>query len=144
MLLWTQSANSPVSKETGIINRRWQAICFCLEKHSLEQKLGSIFSAATAHEANSLPMGAHEYVVLSQEANSLCKQFASEWSVDLDSLRARTPGLLRLDALATPKQLLNYSRFAWFGVFGVPVVLFIIGALAGSVSLGFHLTGGGR
>lgn len=144
MLLWSQSANSPVSGETGIINRRWQAICFCLEKHSLEQKLGSIFSAAAGHESNSLPVGAHEYQVLSDEAKSLCEDFANQWGVDIDGLRAKIPALSKLEALATPKQLLNYSRLAWFGVFGVPLVMFIIGALAGLVSLGFHLTQGGR
>jgi len=142
MLLWTQSAKSPVSKETGIINRRWQAICFCLEKHSLEQKLGSIFSAVAAHESNALPVGAHEYQVLSDEANSLCEAFANEWNQDLDGLRAKIPGLSKLDSLSTPKQLVGYRTFVWFGVFGLPLALFIIGALAGLVSLGYRLTGG--
>jgi len=144
MLLWTQSANSPVSSETGIINRKWQTICFCLDKHSLEQRLGSIFRAAAAHESNSLPVGAHEYQVLSDEANSLCETFANEWSQDINSFRAKIPGLAKLDALSTPKQLVNYRRLAWLGIVGFPLVLFIIGALAGLVSLGFHLTGGGR
>ena len=144
MLLWTQSARSPVSSETGIINRRWEAICFCLEKHSFENKLQSILSAASGHESNSLPGGAHEYQVLSKEANALCKTFASQWGVDLDSLRAMIPGLSRLESLAASRQLMNYGRLAWFGVFGVPLLLFIIGALAGLISLGFHLTGGGR
>lgn len=144
MLLWTQSANSPVSKETGIINRRWQAICFCLEKHSLEQKLGSIFSAAAVHESNALPVGAHEYQVLLDEASSLCEAFANEWNQDIDTLRAKIPGFAKLDALSTPKELVNYRRLAWLGVVGFPLALFIIGALAGLVSLGFHLTGGGR
>jgi hypothetical protein len=142
MLLWTQSANSLASKEAGIINRRWKSICFCLEKHSLEQKLGSIFSTATAHEENSLPVGAHEYQVLSDEANSLCEEFANQWGLDIDGVRARIPGLSKLKARAVPKQVMDYARLAWFGVLGVPLVLFIIGALAGLVGLGFHLTGG--
>lgn len=144
MLLWTQSAERPVSNETGIINRKWQSICFCLEKHSLEQKLGSIFSAAGGHESNSLPVGAHEYQVLSDEAKSLCEDFAERWELDTDALRAKIPGLSKLEALSTPKQLMNYGRLAWFGVFGIPVVLFIIGVLAGLVSLGFHVIAGGR
>jgi|GEM_PF-5510636 hypothetical protein len=144
MLLWTQSANSPASKETGIINRRWQTICFCLEKHSLEQKLGSIFSAASAHESNALPVGAHEYQVLSDEATSLCEAFANEWNQDIDSLRAKIPGLAKLDALSTPKQLTKLSRVAWVGMLGAPIALFIIGVLTGLVSLGFHLVAGGR
>lgn len=142
MLLWTQSANAPVSSETGIINRRWQAICFCLEKHSLEQKLGSIFNAAAAHESNSLPVGAHEYQVLSDEANSLCEEFANQWDLEIDGLRAKIPGLSKLNALSTPKQLVNYGRLVWLAVFGLPVALFIIGGLAGLVSLGFHTIGG--
>ncbi len=142
MLLWSQSANPAVSSEAGIINRRWEAICFCLEKHSFEKKLQSILSAAAGHESNSLPVGAHEYQVLSEEGNSLCEEFADRWELDIDSLRAKIPGLSKLEALSTPKQLMNYGRLAWFGVFGIPVVLFIIGALAGLVSLGFHIVGG--
>ena len=142
MLLWTQSAQSPVSSETGIIDRRWEAICFCLEKHTFEKKLQSILSAAAGHESNSLPVGAHEYQVLSDEANSLCEAFASQWNLDIDGLRAKIPGLSKLETLSTPKQLVDYSRLAWFGVFGVPLALFVIGALAGLVSVGFHLVGG--
>ena len=141
-MLWTPSANSLASKEAGIINRGWQTIRFCLEKHSLEQKLGSIFTAAAAHESNSLPVGAHEYQVLSHEANSICEAFANQWNLDIDGLRAKIPGLSKLEALSTPKQLVDYSRLAWFGVFGLPLALFIIGALAGLVSLGFHTIGG--
>jgi len=144
MLLWTQSANSPFSKETGNINRRWQAICFYLEKRSLEQKLRSIFHAAAAHESNALPVGAHEYEVLSDEATSLCEAFANAWNQDIDSLRAKIPGLAKLDALAAPNQLVNYRRVAWLGVVGIPLVLFVLGAWAGLVSLGFHLVAGGR
>ena len=142
MLLWTQSAHTPVSRETGIINRRWEAICFCLGKHSFEKRLQSILAAADGHESNSLPVGAYEYQVLSDEANSLCKEFANEWSQDIDKLRAKIPGLSRLDALSTPKQMMNYRTIAWLGVVGIPVVLFILGALAGLVSLGFHTMGG--
>jgi|SRR5215472_5725492 len=142
MLLWTQSAQSPVSSETGIINRRWEAICFCLEKHSFEKKLQSILTAAAGHESNSLPVGAYEYQVLSDEANSLCKKFATEWSQDIDSLRAKIPGLSRLEALSASKQMMNYRTLAWLGVVGIPVGLFIVGVLAGLVSLGFHIAGG--
>jgi hypothetical protein len=144
MLLWTQSANTPVSRETGILNRKWKSICFCLEKYSFEQKLQSILSAAAGHESNSLPVGANEYQVLSDEATLLCEQFADRWELDIASLRAKIPGLSKLETLSTPKQLMNYGRFAWFALVGVPVSLFIIGALAGLVGLGFHLTAGGR
>jgi hypothetical protein len=142
MLLWMKSANTPVSRETGILNRNWESICFCLEKHSFEQKLQSIFVAAAGHESNSLPVGAPEYQVLSDEATLLCEQFADRWELDIDSLRAKIPGLSKLENLSTQKQLMNYRRFAWFVVAGVPVGLFIIGVLAGLVSLGFHLVGG--
>ena len=142
MLLWTKSANTPVSREAGIRNRKWESICFCLEKNSFEQKLQSILNAAVAHESNSLPVGAHEYQVLSDEATLLCEQFADRWELDIDSLSAKIPGLAKLEVLSTPRQLTNYGRLTWFGVVGVPVGLFIIGALAGLVSLGFHLVGG--
>jgi hypothetical protein len=138
MLIWSQSAHTPASAEAGIIKRRWQMICFCLDKYALEQKLGSIFSAASAHESNALPLGALEYEVLSDEANSLCEAFADQWHLDIDALRAKIPGLSKLESLSTPKRLVDYSRLVWFGVFGLPLALFIIGALAGLVSLGFH------
>lgn len=142
MLLWSQSANPAVSSETGILNRKWESICFCLEKHSFEKKLQSILSTAAGHESNSLPVGAPEYQVLSDEATLLCEQFTDRWGLDIESLRAKIPGLSKLENLSTPKQLMNFGRLAWFVVVGVPVGLFIMGALAGLVSLGFHLVGG--
>lgn len=142
MLPCTQSANTPVSSETGIINRKWQAICFYLEKHRVEQQIESILRAAAGHESNSLPVGSDEYQVLSDEATVLCEEFADRWGLDTNSLRAKIPALSKLDALSRAKQPMNLSRVAWVGVVAIPLALFIIGALAGLVSLGFHLAGG--
>jgi hypothetical protein len=142
MLLWTQSANTPVSRETGILNRKWETICFCLEKHSFEQKLESILRAAAGHESNSLPVGAHEYQVLFDEADSLCTQFADRWGLDVDALKAKIAGVSKLEGLATPRAVTNYARLASFGLIAIPALLFLMGALAGLVSLGFHLVGG--
>jgi hypothetical protein len=144
MLLRMKSAHSPVSSETGNFNRRCQAIRFTLEKYSFEKNLQSILNAAAGHESNSLPVGAHEYQVLSNEAISLCEAFANKWSLDIDTLKAKLPALSRLGALSTRKESVNYRTLVWLAMVATPVVLFIIGTLAGLVGLGFHLVQGGR
>jgi hypothetical protein len=142
MLQLTQSTDNPPSKDGGILNHHWRTIRFAFAKRSFESQLEGILRAAAGHESNSLAVGACEYQVLADEADLLCAEFADQWGLNLDSLRARIPGLSRLEALSTPKQLMNYGRLAWFGVVGIPVVLLVIGGLAGLVSLGFHLVGG--
>ena len=137
-----QSTENSSSKDGGILNHKWRTIRFALAKRSFESQLAGILKAAAGHESNSLAVGAWEYQVLADEADSLCAEFAAEWGLDLDSLRARVPGLSRLETLSTPKQLMNFSRVAWLGIIGVPIGLFMIGALAGLVSLAFRLVGG--
>jgi hypothetical protein len=138
----TRSANTPTSMETGLFTRKWKAIRFFFEKRTFESKLEGILRAAFGHEGNSLPAGDRSYRLLNAEANSLCTEFAESWDLESERLRTRIPGLSRLERLATPKQLMNCGRFAWLGVLCVPLALFVIGALAGLVSLGFHLVGG--
>jgi hypothetical protein len=144
MLQLTQSTESPSSEDGGILNRSWRTIRFTLARRSFESQLEGILKASAAHQSNSLAVGAYEYQVLADEADSLCERFADQWSLDLDSLRAKIPGLSKLEHLSTPKQLMNYGRLAWFIAVGIPVGLFIMGALVGLVSLGFHFTAGGR
>jgi hypothetical protein len=138
----TQSTNAPVSMETGFLNRKWKSIRFFFAKHAFESKLEGILRAAAGHEGNSLPVGNSQYQLLSTEADSLCMEFADRWDLDVDLLRARIPGLAKLAGLSVPPPTTNYARLACFGMVAVPLTLFLMGAMAGLVSVGFHLVGG--
>ena len=138
----TQSTNAPVSMETGFLNRKWKSILFFFAKRAFESKLEGILRAAAGHEGNSLPVGNSQYQLLSTEADLLCKKFADRWGLDPDLLRARIPGLAKLAGLSVPPPTKNYARFACFGMIAIPLALFLIGAMAGLVSVGFHLVGG--
>jgi hypothetical protein len=138
----TQSTNAPVSMEIGFLNRNWKSIRFFFEKRAFESKLEGILRAAAGHEGNSLPAGEHQYALLNGEADSLCTEFADRWGLDPDLLRARIPGLAKLAGLSVPPPTKNYARLAYFGMIAIPLALFLIGAMAGLVSVGFHLMGG--
>jgi len=138
----TQSAHAPVSMETGFLNRQWKSIRFFFEKRAFESKLEGILRAAAGHEGNSLPPGEHQYQLLNVEADSFCTEFADRWGLDPDLLRARIPGLAKLVGLSVPPPTKNYGRLACFAIVAIPLALFLIGAMAGLVSVGFHLVGG--
>jgi len=138
----TQSTNAPVSMEAGFLNRQWKSILFFFAKRAFESKLGSILTAVAGHEGNSLPGGNSQYQLLSTEADSLCTEFAARWGLDVDLLRARIPGLAKLTGLSVPPPTKDYARLACLGMVAVPLALFLIGAMAGLVSAGFHLVGG--
>ncbi|MGA2859098.1 MAG: hypothetical protein ABSE40_19685 [Candidatus Sulfotelmatobacter sp.] len=138
----TQFTTTPVSMETGFLKRKWKWILFFLEKRAFESKLEGILRAAAGHEGNSSPVGNSHYQLLSTEADSLCTQFADRWGLDVDLLRARIPGLAKLAGLSVPPPTKNYARLACFGMLAIPVALFFTGAMAGLVSVGFHLVGG--
>ena len=138
----TQSTTTPASMETGFLKRKWKWILFFFEKRAFESKLEGILRAAAGHEGNSLPHGEHQYQLLSVEADSLCTEFADRWGLDPDLLRARIPGLAKLAGLSVPPPTTNYARLACFGMLAIPLALFLIGAMAGLVSVGFHLVGG--
>jgi hypothetical protein len=142
MLQLTQSVKTPVSNETGIFNRKWRMIRFVFAKRSFESQLEAILTAAAGHESNSLPAGDYQYEVLCAEADSLCTEFADRWGLDLDVLRARVPGLSKLEGLSTPRATINYARLASFGLVAIPVLLFLMGVAAGLVNVGFHMIGG--
>ena len=138
----TQSTNAPASNETGFLNRKWKMILFFFAKRAFESKLEGILRAAAGHEGNSLPPGNSQYQLLSAEADSLCTEFANRWGLDIDLLKARIAGLAKLERLSVPPQRMDYARLACFGMVAIPLALFLIGAMAGLVSVGFHLVGG--
>ena len=94
----TQSTNTPASSETAFLNRKWKLIRFFFAEHAFESKLEGILGAAAGHEGNSLPSGDRHYQLLSNEADSLCTEFADRWGLDVDLLRARIPGLAKFTA----------------------------------------------
>ncbi len=138
----TKLGSTPVSIETGFLNRKWKSIRFFFEKRAFESQLERILRAAAGHEGNSLPPGEHQYALLNGEADSLCTEFADRWGLDPDLLRARIPGLAKLAGLSVPPPTKNYARLACFGMVAIPLALFLIGAMAGLFSVGFHLAGG--
>lgn len=138
----TQSTHPPVSREAGPLNSKWRKFVFFFHKRVFLSKLESILNAAAGHEGNSLPSGNYQYQVLAARADELCTEFAERWGLDLDLLRARIPGLAKLAGLSVPPLTKNYARLACLAVIAVPLVLFLLGILAGLVSVGFHLVGG--
>jgi len=138
----TQSTNTSASSETGFLNGKWKLILFFFAKRAFESKLESILRAAAGHEGNSLPPGNPQYQLLSTEADSLCTEFANRWGLDIDLLKARIAGLAKLERLSVPAPTRDYFRLACFGLVAIPLALFLIGAMAGLVSVGFHLVGG--
>ena len=84
----------------------------------------------------------YQYQVLSARADSLCTEFADRWGLDVDLLRARIPGLAKLAGLSVPPPTKNYARLACLGMIAIPLALFLLGVMAGLVSVGFHLVGG--
>jgi hypothetical protein len=106
------------------------------------RRIESILNAAAGHESNSLPSGNYQYQVLAARANELCTEFADRWGLDVDLLRARIPGLAKLAGLSLPPPTKNYARLACLGLLAIPLALFLLGIMAGSVSVGFHLVGG--
>jgi len=138
----TQSTRIPVSIETGFLKRKWKSILFFFDKHAFEAKLEGILGAVAGHEGNSLPAGDQQYQLLSTEADSLCTEFANRWGLDVELLKARIAGLSKLERLSAPPQTMNYARLAWLGMLAIPVLCFLVGAVAGLVSVGFHFVGG--
>jgi hypothetical protein len=80
--------------------------------------------------------------VLAARADELCTEFAERWGLDVDLLKARIPGLAKLAGLSVPPPTRNYARIAWLGAITIPLALFLLGIMAGLISLGFHLVGG--
>lgn len=144
MLQLMPSTENSSSMQDGILNAKWMRIRFFFAKRSFEAQLATILRAAAGHEVNQVPSGAQEYQLLCTEADSLCSMFANRWNLDIDNLKARIPGLSKLNSLSTPKAALNYARLTCFGIVAIPVVSFLAGTVAGLMRLGFHLLAGGH
>ena len=143
MLQITQSTNPPASTMgIGRLNNTWRKVAFFFQKRAFVSKLEGILSAAAGHESNSLPAGNYQYQVLNARADELCGEFADRWDQDLDLLKARIPGLAKLAGMSVPPPTRSYGRFVGLGMLAMPLVLFLLGVMAGLVSLGFHLVGG--
>jgi hypothetical protein len=138
----TQFANSPGSPETGLLNRKWKSIRFFFAKRAFESKLEGILRAAAGHEGSSLLAGDSRYQLLNAEADSFCVEFAERWGLDIHLLKARIAGLAKLERLSLPPQPVNYSRLLCLGIVAIPLLCFLMGAVAGLFNLGFHLVGG--
>jgi len=138
----TQTNDNPVSDEIGFLNRKWKLILFFFAKRAFESRLEGVLRSAAGHEGNSLPPGNSQYQLLSAEANSLCSGFADRWGLDIGLLKAKIPGLAKLAGLSTPPPTKNCARLACFAMVAIPVLCFLMGAVAGLISLGFHLVGG--
>jgi hypothetical protein len=143
MMEITQSTNPPASMETGRLNSKWKRILFLFYyKRAFLSKVEGILRAAAGHEGNGLQSGNHEYQVLAARADELCTKFAERWGLDRDLLRARIPGLAKLAGLSVPPPTRDYARLAGLGMLAMPLALFLLGIMAGLISLGFHLVGG--
>jgi len=142
MMEITQSTNPPASMEAGFLNSKWKRILFFFHKRVFLSKLEDILSAAAGHEGNSLSAGNCQYQVLAARADELCTEFAERWGLDVELLKARIPGLAKLAGLSVPPPTRDYARLAGLGMLAMPLALFLLGIMAGLVSLGFHLVGG--
>ena len=142
MLQLTQSTSSPAPIGLGRLNNTWRKVAFSLRRRAFESKLEGLLSAASSHEQNSLPAGSLEYRLLAARADELSAEFADCWGLNVDLIKARIPGLAKLAGMAAPPPTKNYSRLAWLGAIAMPVAFFLVGVIAGLVSLGFRLAGG--
>jgi len=138
----TRSTHTPVSREAGIFNNNWKKVLYFIHKRVFLSRIEDILTAVAGHESNSLPAGNYQYQVLSARADSLCTEFAERWDLDQDLLRARIPGLAKLAGLSVAPPTKNHARLAWLVIVGTPLALFLLGVLAGLISVGFHLVGG--
>jgi hypothetical protein len=138
----TRLPNTSVSNEIGFLNQKWKSIRFFFYKRAFESKLERILRAAAGHEGNLLPAGDSQYELLSTEANKVVTEFAERWGLDVDLLKARIPGLAKLEGLAVPPPTKNYARLACLAMVAIPLAFFLMGAVAGLFNVGFHLVGG--
>jgi len=141
MMEITQFIHPPAPMGTGRLNFKWK-ILFYFHKRVFLSRIEGILNAAAGHESNALPSGNYQYQVLSARADELCTEFADRWGLDVDLLRARIPGLAKLAGLSVPPPAKNYARLACLGLLAIPLALFLLGIMAGLVSVGFHLAGG--
>jgi hypothetical protein len=112
-----------------------------IERRSFERKLERIVRTGLAHKSVGLPAGQPQYKLLTQQANSLCAEFASRWNIDPSLLDAQIPAIRKLKSLADPTKQ-EPAVLVSLGVVGAVALFFLLGVLAGLSNLGYHLIGG--
>ena len=83
-----------------------------------------------------------EYKVLALARTRSARSLPIAGVSTVDLLRARIPGLAKLAGLSVPPPTRNYDRLACLGMIAIPLALFLLGVMAGLVSVGFHFVGG--
>ena len=121
---------------------KYKTVQLSIERRSFEGKLESIVRAALAHQSGGLSAGHPQYKLLTQQANSLCAEFTSRWKIDPNLLDAQIPAIRKLKSLANPPPKPEPVILVSLGVFGAVALFFLLGALAGLTSVGYHLIGG--
>jgi hypothetical protein len=76
------------------------------------------------------------------QADSICTEFADRWGLDVDLIKARIPGLTKLEGLAVPPPTKNYARLTCLAMIAIPLAVFLMGAVVGLFNVGLHLVGG--
>ena len=131
---WTRLRSLAVGK--------YKVVQLSIERRSFEGKLEKIVRTALAHQSVGLPAGYPQYKLLTQQANSICAEFASRWNIDPNLLDAQIPAIRKLKSLADPPSRPEPAVLVSLGVGGVVVLFFLAGILAGLISVGYHLIGG--
>ena len=121
---------------------KYKAIQLSIERSTFERKLESIVRTALAHQSGGLPAGHPQYKLLREQANTLCSEFTSRWNINPNLLDAQIPAIRKLKSLANPSPKPEPVILVSLGVFGAVALFFLMGALAGLTSVGYHLIGG--
>ena len=121
---------------------KYKAIQLSIERRLFEQKLEKFIRAALAHQSAGLPAGHPQYKLLREQANALCSEFTSRWNINPNLLEAQVPAIRKLKSLANPSPKPEPVILVSLGVLGAVALLFLLGALAGLTSIGYHLVGG--
>jgi hypothetical protein len=131
---WTRLRSLAVGK--------YKAVQLSIERRSFERKLETIVRAALAHQSGGLPAGNRHYKLLTTQANSICAEFTSRWNINPNLLDAQIPAITKLKLLADPPPKPEPAVLVSLGVAGAVALFFLMGALAGLTSVGYHLIGG--
>ena len=121
---------------------KYKAIQLSIERSTFERKLESIIRTALAHQSGGLPVGHPQFKLLREQAHTLCSEFTSRWNINPNLLDAQIPAIRKLKSLADPSPKPEPAVLISLGVFGAVALFFLLGALAGLTSVGYHLTGG--
>jgi hypothetical protein len=121
---------------------KYKAVQLSIERRSFERKLERIVRTALAHQSVGLPAGHPQYKLLRQQADSTCANFAHRWNITPDLLEAQIPAIRKLKSLADPAPKPEPALLVSLGAVSAVALFFLLGALAGLTSVGYHLIGG--